>query len=229
MRRALIAVLLVAFAALGLRPSSAQQVPFLPELLSRFEAFNRIYAEKRRAGQNVSALELARKKCEQALKSGDVPAVLEVIAEAQTLVAGKKWDERQKFISSLTVETDRLIIEPNQVLQVSLTRMYPSSVEKAFPDPLTVTFAIIPGEVGSSSSEAASILALSRGRPGSLATGVQEPVVIAQRMAIGEASSSATRKLLLPDGAHQVVASIESGGKEIAEIKTADLCNQRLQ
>ena len=219
MRRALIAVLLIAFTAFGLKPSAAQQVPFLPELLSRFEQFNRIYAEKRRAGESVSTLELARKKCEQALKGGDVPAVLEVIGEAQALVAGKKWDERQKFIASLTVETDRLVIEPNQVLQVSLTRMYPSSVEKAFPIPPTVTFAIIPGAVGSNSTEARSILALWRGQPGNLPAGVQEPVVIAQRMAIGETSSNATRKLLLPDGAYQVVALIESGGKEIVEIK----------
>jgi predicted peptidase len=219
MRRALIAVLIVTFVALDVRPSSGQQVPFLPELLSRFEQFNRIYADKRRAGQNVSALELSRKKCEQALKSGDVPAVLEAIGEAQALVAGKKWDERQKFIASLTVETDRLVIEPNQVLQVSLTRMYPSSTEKAFPNPPTVTFAIMPGEVGSSSSEAASVLALGRGRPGSLPTAGQEPVVIAQRMAIGETSSSATRKLLLPEGAYQVVALIESEGKAIAEVK----------
>jgi predicted esterase len=219
MRRLLIALLLTAFAAAGTTRASAQQVPFLSELMSRYEEFNRIYAEKRRAGENVSALGLLRKRSEQAFKSGSIPGILETLAEAQALVAGKKWDDRQKFIASLIVETDRLVVEPNQVLQVSLTRMFPSSLEKAFATPATVTFAVISGEVVSTAGDAPSVLGLWRNRTGALPAGVQEPVIIAERLPIAETSSYATRKLLLPDGAYQVVALIESGGKEVAEIK----------
>ena len=219
MRKTLIAFLIVAFAAIGQPGATAQQVPFLSELFSRYEEFNRVYAEKRRAGENASAIELLRKRAEQAFKRGAIPGLLEVIGEAQALAAGKKWDERQRFISSLTVETDRLVIEPNQVLQVSLTRMFPANIEKAFAAPPTVTFAIISGEVVSNSGEAPSVLALWKNRPGALPAGVQDPVVIAERLAIAETSSNASRKLLLPDGSYQVVALIESGGREIAEIK----------
>jgi len=219
MRKTLIAFLIVAFAAVGQPGATAQQVPFLSELFSRYEEFNHIYTEKRRAGENVSAIELLRKRAEQAFKRGNIPGILEVIGEAQAFVAGKKWDERQKFIASLTVETDRLVVEPNQVLQVSLTQMFPASIEKAFAIPPTVTFAIISGEVVSNHGDAPSVLALWRNRPGALPAGVQEPLVIAERLAIAEASSNAARKLLLPDGDYQVVALIEAGGREIAEIK----------
>ena len=219
MRKTLIALLVVVFATAVPPHATAQQAPFLSELFSRYEEFNRTYAEKRAAGQNVSALGLLRKRGEQAFKSGSIPGILEILGEGQAVVAGKKWDERQKFISSLIVETDRLVIEPNQVLQVSLTRMFPTNLEKAFAAPPTVTFAIIMGEVVSTSGEAPSILALWRNRTGALPAGVQEPVIIAERLAIGETSSNATRRLLLPDGAYQVVALIESAGKEIAEIK----------
>lgn len=219
MRRILIAVLLFALTTLGALPVTAQQVPFLLELFSRYEDFYRIYNEKRRAGENVAAFDLLRKRGEQAFKQGSVPGILEVLGEAQALVAGKKWDERQKFVSSLTVDTDRLVIEPNQVLQVALTRMFPSNLEKAFKERPTVTFAIISGEVVSGPGDAPSVLTLWRNRSGALPPGVQEPVIIAERLAISETSSNAARKLLLPDGPYQVVALIESGGKEVAEIK----------
>ncbi|HLF84884.1 MAG TPA: prolyl oligopeptidase family serine peptidase [Blastocatellia bacterium] len=219
MKKTLVAILVVAFAALSQPIARAQQVPFLSELFSRFEEFNRVYTEKRAAGENVSAIELLRKRAEEAFKRGNIPGILEVIGEAQALGAGKKWDERQKFIASLTVETDRLVVEPNQVLQVSLTRMFPSKIEKAFATPPTVTFAIISGEVVSNPGEAPSVLALWRNRPGALPAGVQEPVIIAERLGIAETSSYAARKLLLPDGAYQVIALIEAGGREIAEIK----------
>lgn len=219
MRKTLIAILLLAFAPLSQPGERAQQVPFLSELFSRYEEFNRIYAERRRAGANVSAIELLRKRGEEAFKRGNIPGILEVIGEAQALVAGKKWDERQKFIASLTVETDRLVVEPNQVLQMSLTRMFPASIEKAFTSPPTITFAIISGEAASTPGDLPSVLALWRNRPAPLPAGVQEPLVIAERLAIAETSSNAARKLLLPDGAYQVVALIEAGGREIAEIR----------
>jgi predicted esterase len=218
MRKPLIALLLGTFGLLGQPRATAQQVPFLSELFSRYEEFNRVYTEKRRAGANVSAIEVLRKRGEDAFKRGDIPGILEVLGEAHALVAGKKWDERQRFIASLTLETDRLVVEPNQVLQVSLTRMFPASIEKAFASPPTVTFAILSGEVVSNPGDAPSVLAQWRKRPSALPAG-QEPLVIADRLAVAETSSISARKLLLPDGAYQVVALIEAGGLEIAEIK----------
>jgi pimeloyl-ACP methyl ester carboxylesterase len=218
MRKTVIAFLLAGFAAVGQPHATAQQVPFLSELFSRYEEFNRLYAEKRRSGANVSASDLLRKRAEQAFKRGDIPGILEVIGEAQALAAGKKWDERQKFLSSLTVETDRLVIEPNRELHVSLTRMFPASIENAFPSPPTVTFAIISGEVVANPGDAPSVLALWRSRPAALSSGVREPLVIAERLAIAETSTNAARKVLVPDGAYQMVALIEAGGRPLAEI-----------
>jgi hypothetical protein len=90
--------------------ATAQQIPFLSELLSRYEQFNRLYTEKRRAGANVSAIEPLRKRGEDAFKRGNIAGILEAIAEAQAVLTGKKWDDREKFIASLTLETDRLVI-----------------------------------------------------------------------------------------------------------------------
>jgi predicted esterase len=218
MRKLLIAFLLAIFATVGQPDATAQQVPFLSELFSRYEAFNRLYTDKRRAGANVSAIEPSRKRSEEAFKRGDIPGILEAISEAQALVAGKKWDERQKFISSLTVETDRLVIEPNQLLQVSLTRMFPASVEKAFPSSATVSFAILSGEVASKPGDAPSLLARWKDRSAAAPQGAQPPLIIAEHLAIAETSSNAARKLLLPDGAYQVVAAVEAGGQTVAEI-----------
>ncbi len=219
MRKTLVALLIVAFATLSQPLTTAQQIPFLSELFSRYEDFNRIYVAKRQAGENLPGIELLRKRAEEAFKHGNIPGILEVIAEAQALVTGKKWDERQKFIASLTVETDRLVIEPRSELQVSLTRMFPTSIEKAFPSPPTVTFAVVAGEVVASPGDAPSVLSLWRNRTAALPSGVQEPIIIAEKLDVSETSSNAARRLLLPDGPYQVVALVESGGREIAEIK----------
>jgi len=219
MRKILIAGLVVVFVTLSLPLATAQQVPFLSELFSRYEDFNRNYLLKRRAGENVSALDLLRKRSEEAFKRGNIPGILEVLGEAQALMSGKKWDERQKFIASLTIETDRLVIEPNRELQVSLTRMFPASIEKAFPSHPTVTFTVVSGEVVSTSGDARPAGSLSQTRAEGLPPSPQATLVIAERLAIAETSNNAARKVLLPDGAYQVVAQIESGGREIAQIK----------
>ena len=204
MRRTLVVFLLIAFAALYLQVTPAQQIPFLPELFSRYEELNRI---SRTAGTNAAVLEQFRKRSEEAFKLGSIPGMLEAIGEAQAVLSGKKWDERQKFISSLTVETDRLVVEPNQVLQVSLTRMYPTNIEKAFGTSPTVTFQIVSGEQSAKSDGAQGPLPLS------------EPLPIAERLTIAETSNNAARKLLLSDGAYYVVAKIEAGGKPLAELR----------
>lgn len=208
MRKTLIALLLVALAGLSQpRTTAAQQVPFLSELFSRYEAFNRIYAEKRRSGANLSAIEALRKRGEEAFKRGSIPGILEAIAEAQALASGVKWDERQRFVASLTIETDRLVVEPNAILQMSITRMFPASLEKAFTSAPTVTFVIMSGQTGAKAAEAKAVPALA------------QPLVVAERMPIAETSSNASRKLLLPDGAYDVVANIEADGQRIAEMR----------
>jgi hypothetical protein len=143
MKKTLIGFLLLTFAVTAELSAAAQQIPFLSDLLTRYGEFNRLYTQKRRAGANLSAIEPLRKRGEEAFKRGNIPAILEAIGEAETLLTGRKWDERQKFIASLTLEVDRLVIEPNQELQVSLTRMFPASVDKAFTSAPTVTFMIV--------------------------------------------------------------------------------------
>ncbi|MEK6284822.1 MAG: alpha/beta fold hydrolase [Acidobacteriota bacterium] len=207
MKQTLISFLFLAITATGQLSAVAQQIPFLSELFSRYEEFNRLYTEKRRAGASLSGVEPIRKRGEEAFKRGNIPGILEAIAEAQALLAGKKWDERQKFIASLTLETDRLVVEPNQTLQVSLTRMFPASIDKALASAATVTFVIVSGEAASKPAEAPAAPALS------------QRLLIAERLSIAETSSNSARRLLLPDGVYQVVALVEAGGQKIAELK----------
>ncbi|MFY9554593.1 MAG: alpha/beta fold hydrolase [Blastocatellia bacterium] len=207
MQSRLIGFLILILIAVGSPGVNAQQIPFLADLLSRYESFNRLYAEKRRAGANLAAIETLRKRGDEAFKRGNIPGVLEVISEAEALLRGKKWDDRQRFIASLTLETDRLVVEPNQVLQISLTRMFPASIDKVFTSPPTVSFIIVNGEVASKTGPAEAPVAL------------PQPLVIAERLTIAETSSNAARRLLLPEGSYQAVALVESGGQKIAEIK----------
>ena len=207
MKKTLIGFLLLTFAVTAEMSVAAQQIPFLSELFSRYEEFNRLYTQKRRVGANLSAIEPLRKRAEEAFKRGDIPAILEAIGDGQALLAGKRWDERQKFIDSLTLEIDRLVIEPNQVLQISLTRMFPANIDKAFTTAPTVTFTIVSSETPAAPGDA---------RPAKV---LSEPLIVAQRLTIAETSSNAARKLLLPDGAYEIVAVIEAGGQKIAEIK----------
>ncbi|MFP5261855.1 MAG: prolyl oligopeptidase family serine peptidase [Blastocatellia bacterium] len=199
MKKTFALLLLAALAALTHADARAQQIPFLSELFSRYEEFNRLYMAKRGAG--LPGVEALRKRGEEAFRRGNIPGVLEVISEGAALLQGKQWDERQKFLSSLTVETDRLVVEPNQDLQVSLTRMYPSDMDKAFAAPPTVSFEVVPA--GGSAAGAAP----------------SKPVLIAQKLAVAESSSNAARRMLLPEGVYWVVARVESGGQMVAEIK----------
>lgn len=207
MKKTVIRFLVLAVVVAGPLSATAQQIPFLSELFSRYAEFNRLYNEKRRAGANVAAVEPLRKRGEEAFKQGNIPGILEAISEAQALLADKKWDDRQRFLASLTLETDRLVIEPNQIVQVSLTRMFPVAIDKTFASTPTVTFAIIAGQGASKSTGAQASPALA------------QPLLIAERVTIAETSSNATRRVLLPDGAYQVVAQIEAGGQRIAELK----------
>src|SRR5207247_10358262 len=166
-------------------------------LFSRYSELNRLYSQKHRSGASLAAVEALRKRAEAAFKQGNIPGILETISEGQALLTAKKWDDRQRFVASLTLETDRLVIEPNQILQVSLTRMFPVIIDKTFASTPTVTFTIISGEVASKPSGA-----LGNSAP-------DQPLVIAERLTIAETSSNAARRLLLPDGVYLVVAQVE--------------------
>ena len=203
MKKLLFAMLiLAAFASLGVNEASAQQAPFMSELNARTEEMNRLAAEKRRAGVNLAALDAIRLRTEDAFKRGNYPAVLEIQGEGLALLRGKPWDDKQKFVASLTLETDRLVIEPNQDLQVSLARMYPAMGDKTMSAPPTVTLEIVPA-----SAEAGDDAQSMR------------PIVIAKRLTIAETVTNAGRRVTLADGAYWVVATIETGNQKIAEIR----------
>lgn len=210
MKKTLIAALLIALVALIRLNAAAQQIPYLSELLSRSEAFYKLYNEKRRAGANLPAIEPIRKRGEEAFRKGNIPGLIELMSEGMNVLQGKPWDEKQRFMASLTMETDRLVIEPNRELRISLERIFPVNADKAFEATPTVTFEVIPGENANQ-------------QPGGEAPAAraQGPVVIAERLAIAETSSNVSRRLLLPDGAYWVVARIESGGQKLGEIRRA--------
>ena len=128
--------------------------------------------------------------------------MLEIQGEGLALLRGKPWDEKQKFVASLTLETDRLVIEPNQDMQVSLARMYPAMGDKSMSAPPTVTLELIPA-----SAEAGDD------------TQSMRPIVIAKRLAIADTVTNAGRRVTLADGAYWVVATIETGSQKIAEIR----------
>jgi pimeloyl-ACP methyl ester carboxylesterase len=184
----------------GAASQKAQQIPFLPELLARIGAFNRLYKEKQTAGQKLPEIESLRAKGAAQFRSWNLVAVLETITEGLSLLQGRPWNEVQKFTSSLTLEVDRTVLEPSQIVHFSLVKMFPSNIGKEIQSQPTVSFEI---------------------RPESLAQPNQKlkPILIASSLPIGEVMTSAERKLLLPDGAYSAVAVVEADGKKIAEIK----------
>src|SRR5205085_5956268 len=172
MKAKFVAALLIAYLALCTVNISAQQVPFLTDLLGRSEAFYKLYNEKRRAGAKLDAFEPLRKRGEVQFRSGNIPGIIETLAEGTAIMQGKAWDERQRFLASLTVEADRLVLEPNQELRLSLVRIFPTDTDKAFTAQPTVTFLIAPA--GNQKS-------------GAKAKGPMEPITLTERIPIAEA------------------------------------------
>lgn len=198
MNRILAALLLFVVFAPG--NARAQQVPFLFELFSRYEEFNRLLVAKRSAGAIPAALEPLRKRGEEAFRRGDIPGIIELIGESTALLQGKPWDDKQRFVASLALEADRMVIEPNAVLQVSLTRIFPTSIDNAYP---TVTFEVAVAAPASGAKPSTSV----------------QPLIIAERVPIAITSSNSARRLLVADGAYWIVARVEAGGKQIAELR----------
>ncbi|MEK6300262.1 MAG: prolyl oligopeptidase family serine peptidase [Acidobacteriota bacterium] len=203
MKRAFAALLLL---ILGAPPiARAQQIPFLSELFSRYEEFNRLYTARRGAGANLAAIEPLRKRGEEAFRRGDIPGIIELIGASTAALQGTPWDDKQRFIASLALETDRVVIEPNAVLQVQLTRIFPTNIDKAFAAAPTVTFEVAVAEpaAGAKTTPQPAV----------------RPLVIAERVPIAITTSNTNRRLLLADGVYWVVARIEAGGKPVAELR----------
>jgi predicted esterase len=205
MKKCFIAMLALVFVSQPLPLARAQQVPYLDELLTRFEEFNRLRAERQSAGANLSAIEPLRVRGEEAFRRGNITALLELLSESISSLKSRKWDEKERFLSSLAIEVNRAVIEPNAELQVSLIRMFPSNAVKAFASAPTITFEIAPLEM--SGPETVS----TRSSP--------DPVVIAQRLPVSETGAAAGRRLKMPDGAYWVTARVESGGQKAGEVK----------
>src|SRR5262249_43526273 len=198
-----IALVLIAAALMSSTSGFAQQVPYLTEIFSRYERFNTLYKSMRKSGANLTAVEPVRRKGEEAFRSGNIPAILEAEGEAIALLEGKAWDERQKFLSSLTLEANRLIVEPNSELRVSLVRMFPADTSKAFAGTPTVTFEVVE-EPGQTPAEGPRL---------------SKPLSIADRLPIAEIGSQASRRLLIADGPYVVSARVEIDGKSAAELR----------
>src|SRR5215471_2757572 len=146
------------FISLGSMEASGQQVPYLAELLARYAAFNQLYAAKKQAGADLSAIDPVRARGEAAFQKGDIPGVIEAISQGIWLLDGQKWDDAARFMSSLTLETDRLVLDGSQPLGVSLDRMYPVDESKVFPQGVKVTFMAVPATGQPSTSAGAEVV-----------------------------------------------------------------------
>ena len=206
----IVATMLCLWLAVSWAPAQSQQTPYLPELLSRSEQLNRLYNQKRLAGANVAVIDPLRQQSEAAFRSGSIRGMLELVAREIALLEGKPWDEKERFLASLTLEPDRLVLEPNQDLQVSLIRMFPTNVDQALSPPPTVTFEVRPDEPPP--SEAA------RPVETPVAPRPAAPIIIGERLAVSQESTIATRRLRLGDGLYWVVAKIESGDQTVAQL-----------
>src|SRR5262249_5203601 len=151
---------------------------------ARSAAFYKLYNEKRKAKAKLPALEPVRKRGEEQFRAGNVAGIIQALAEGTALLQGQPWEERQRFVASLTLETDCLVLEPNQDLHLSLQRIFPTDSNKAFPDTPTVTFLIVPGGDRQGSS----------GSSGAPAAHVPAPIALSERIPIGESQAGAARK-----------------------------------
>jgi predicted esterase len=187
----------------------AQEISHLPELRTRYEEFNNLYTRKRREGVNVVPIDPLRQQAEAAFKAGNTRVMLETVSRGIALLEGRQWDERQRFLSSLTLKVDRLVLDSNQDLQVSLVRMFPTNLDQAFAAAPTVTFEVKPEEQATAET----------GVEAPVAARAAQPILIGERMAISQESTIATRRLRLTDGIYWLVARLEAGGQTVAEIK----------
>jgi hypothetical protein len=99
MKRACTALILSVLCVLSV--AEAQQVPFLSELFSRYEEFNKLLAAKRGESAKITAIEPLRKRGEEAFRRGNIPGIIELIGQSTAVLEGKPWDDKQQFIGSM--------------------------------------------------------------------------------------------------------------------------------
>jgi predicted peptidase len=194
MKKSFVATLLLGFFFFNIPDTRAQQIPFLNELLLRNAEFNKTYTQKRREGKSFPAIEPLRQRGEQEFKKGNIAGLLEMFGEGMAMLENKPWTEKEKFLTSLTLETNCLVLEPNAELQVSLTRMYNANLEKAFPAPPSVTLELIP-----SNPKAAKDLSKT----------------IGLNLPIAEVSTTASLRVFVPDGEYLITATLLSNDQKV--------------
>jgi pimeloyl-ACP methyl ester carboxylesterase len=199
MKKNFVAIALIGLFFFNITRVSAQQIPFLNELLARNAEFNGLYTQKRREGKSFPALEPLRQRGEQEFRKGNILGLLEIFGEGMAILENRAWDDKQKFLTSLALETNCLVLEPNAELQVSLSRMFNANLEKAYANPPVITF-----ELRAALPDAAKSF---------------KPVTIGSNLAIAETSTMASRRLSVPDGEYWVVANLLSNGQKVGEIK----------
>ncbi|HWC78152.1 MAG TPA: prolyl oligopeptidase family serine peptidase [Blastocatellia bacterium] len=207
MKRTLILALACLVFVADVRTAQVQQAPsFIDELLSRYEEFHRLYNQKRRLGADVAAVDPLRQQSETAFKAGNVPLLFETVSKGIALLEGKAWDEKQRFISSLVLDIDRQVIEPNNDLRTTLVRAFPTNAEQSFAASPTVTF-----EVRLDQSTAAA--------PTETPVAYRAPsIVIGERIRVSQETTIATRRLRLADGVYWAIARVEVEGQVVAEV-----------
>ncbi|MBI3651462.1 MAG: prolyl oligopeptidase family serine peptidase [Acidobacteria bacterium] len=195
MKKGVFAILLPLLLFANLAKLQAQQIPFLNELLWRNAEFNKTYTQKKREGKNFPALEALRQRGEQEFRTGNIAGLLEMFGEGMAILENKPWNEREKFIASLALETNCLVLEPNAELQVSLNRLFPANLEKAFANSPTVTL-----ELTATNPKAAAGF---------------HTMPIGSNLPIAETSTMAARRLSVPDGEYVVTATLLSNEQKI--------------
>lgn len=187
---------------LHLQLAEAQQIPFVSEYIARNETFNHLCSERRRSGDDLSALEPVRAKSEAAFRNAHLREVIQALGEAISLLQGKPWDDKARFVSSLTLEANRFVIEPGQELQVSLIRMVPVDESRIFAGSPKVTFEILP---------AASTGGVNAAR----APLHKQPATQLGQVTMTPHMATATKRLNLRDGIYSLVARVEADGKVV--------------
>src|SRR5262245_26102452 len=173
------------------------------------ERFGELYDQRKRSGTDLSKIEAIRQKQETAFRAGNVSALIEALSEANAVIEGKAWSDRQKFADSLLLELDAIVVEPNQNVQASLHRLFPSDDRKAYGDRPLVTITV---------KEEPALSANLIPSPSSPPRRSRLPV-FASRVPIAETTTVLNQRLLLPDGVYWVEATVEAQGQVVAQLR----------
>ncbi len=197
MKRQLLAVCI--FLLLFTIPATAQQIPFLNELLQRNALFNKTYTEKQRAGKTFPQIEELRVRGEQLFRRGNFAGLLELFGEGMAMLENRPWDDRAKFLASLAVQSNCLVVEPNAELQTSLVQIFPVDASKAFSTAPTVTF-----ELRAANAKAKF-----------------KPLTLGSNITFAPKTTMATGRIKVADGEYIIAALLFTNGEKIGEVTTS--------